>query len=183
MFWARRAAHPGNSALGYLDPRGREPPPLWDATERTWWWWGQSGRIFIILCRLRHWVGPQTKACILERGKFLVSVTCHSPLNPIVLTRLNSPLTMALRDMIQINPRLNMDLWNLIQNDWRHKKLPELGSKSTYDSTQISESWFESTNDSMMLFIPSFVWPFLTWYWSVKWLLNKLIRNSSWLKQ
>ena len=41
---------------------------------------------------------------------------------------------MALKDLIQINSRLKMDLWNLIEIDWRLKKLPEFWFKSTHDS-------------------------------------------------
>ena len=68
---------------------------------------------------------------------------------------------MALQDVIQINYRLKINFWNLIQIDSGFKKLAEFWFKSAHDSRNFSKSWFESTHDSMMLFIPSFVWPFL----------------------
>ena len=42
-------------------------------------------------------------------------------------------LTMALQELIQISSRLKIDLWNLIQIDSRHKKIPEY-----FDSKQFT---------------------------------------------
>ena len=76
-----------------------------------------------------------------------------------VAIRLNSWLTMALQDLIQVSTRLKMVFRKLIQMNSRLKTssiiLIQIHGK------KLSESWFETTQDSMLLFIPSFVWPFL----------------------
>ena len=41
------------------------------------------------------------------------------------------------------------------------KCISEIFSNQLMTQKKLSESWIESTHDTMMLFIPSFIWPFL----------------------
>ena len=64
----------------------------------------------------------------------------HSIQSQKVLIRLNSWLTIALQELIQIGPMdwLEMDFWNLIQIDPRLKNLPEY-----FDSNQLTTQTFQ----------------------------------------
>ena len=123
------------------------------------------------------------------------------------LIRINSWLTMALQDLIQINSRLKWiyEVWFQSTHDSKSSQIFYSNQLTTQEN--FSESWVESTHDSIMLFIPSFVWHFLGIepYWWLGWLFwafhssvnfvwpfwafdssafpDKLIRISSWLKQ
>ena len=68
---------------------------------------------------------------------------------------------MALQDLIQISSWLKMDFWNFIQINSRLKPSRISIQINSRLKKNVYESWFESSRDSMMLFIPSFVWPFL----------------------